>query len=354
MGIGSILSLLAIIGFIVGVIGIVFTVMAASQGRPFRGSVTLAVIGFVIGAAFAFAGTGLLEVGVTEVAVIYNPATGQLSESRGPGISLIVPGLQQYTIYPTNEQEYTISGQENDDSGAGDRSVTARSIDGQTVELDATIYFRIPPVNVNRVHQDWSTNTDGYVNFIRSVVRSVVRDAVSNFQAEEIYGARRDELQTQIEDDLRARLTERGFELSEFLLRNVTFSPEFTQAIEDKQIEQQRLEQAQTAAQRREAEARGGANAAIETARGQAEARLVEARAEAEGLRLISDQLAANPNLLQYIYIQALAPNINLALIPSNTPFLFDSSTFSELSPDFVAPTVPELVPTTTPTPEGE
>ena len=110
MGIGSILSLLAIVGFVIGIIGIVLTVMAASQGRPFRGSVSLAAIGFVMGLIFVFAGTGLLEVGVTEVAVIYNPATGQLSESRGPGISIIVPGLQQYTIYPTNEQEYTISG----------------------------------------------------------------------------------------------------------------------------------------------------------------------------------------------------------------------------------------------------
>jgi len=351
MGISGILQILALIGIFVGIIGIVFTVMAVSQGRPSRGSMTLAAAGFIMGVILLFVGTGLLEVGVTQVAVIYNPATGQLSESRGPGLSVVVPGLQQFTIYPTNEQEYTISGQENDGGNDGDRSVIARSIDGQTVELDATIYFRIPPANVNRIHQDWSTNTDGYLNFIRSVVRSVVRDAVSNFQAEEIYGVKRDELQTRIEEDLRTRLTARGFELSDFLLRNVTFSPEFTQAIEDKQIEQQRLEQAETAAQRREAEARGNANAAIETARGGAEARLVEARAEAEGLRLISDQLAANPNLLQYIYIQALAPNINLALIPSNTPFLFDSSTFAELSPDFVAPTVPELVPTPTPTP---
>lgn len=351
MGVGSILQILAVISFIVGILGIVFTVMGISQGRPFSRSLVMAAAGFIAGVLLVVAGSGLLEIGVNQVAVIYNPTTGQLSDPKGPGIHLVIPGLQQYTIYPTNEQEYTISGQESDD-GSGDRSVTARSIDGQTVDLDATIYFRIPQANVNRIHQDWSSNTDGYINFIRSVVRSVVRDAVSNFQAEEIYGERRDDLQALIEEDLQTRLTERGFELSEFLLRNVTFSPEFTQAIEDKQIEQQRLEQAQTAAQRREAEARGSANAAIETARGEAEARLVEARAEAEGLRLISEQLAANPNLLQYIYIQTLAPNINLAIIPSNSPFLFDSSTFSELSPDFVPPTVPELVPTTTP--EGE
>jgi hypothetical protein len=67
-------------------------------------------------------------------------------------------------------------------------------------------------------------------------------------------------------------------------------------------------------------------------------------------LRLISEQLAANPNLLQYIYIQALAPDIKLALIPSNSPFLFDSSTFTDLAPGFVPPAVP----TAEPSGEGE
>ncbi|NJR12678.1 prohibitin family protein [bacterium] len=222
-------------------------------------------------------------------------------------------------------------------------------MDGQEVFMDVTIIYRIPPENVNRIHQDWN-GTIFEETFIRPTVRSLVRDVVSGYQAEEIYGVKRNDLQAEIEAELSTRFTERGFELSDVLLRNISFSDAFTQAIEDKQIEEQRLQQSVTAAERREAEATGNANAAIQTARGDAEARLVQARAEAEGLRLISDQLAANPNLLQYIYIQSLGDNVSLALIPSNTPFLFDSSTFTELAPGFVAPAVPALEAT----PEGE
>ena len=232
-----------------------------------------------------------------------------------------------------------MSGNPNEGARAGNDQVAARSVDGQEVFMDVTILFRVPTENVNRIHQDWNGSSYQEV-FIRPTVRSVVRDVVSSYQAEEIYGLKRDDLQAQIEAELAAKMLDRGFELSNVLLRNISFSADFTQAIEDKQIEEQKLAQAETAAQRREAEAKGNANAAIETARGDAESRLVQARA---------DQLAANPNLLQYIYIQALAPNINLALIPSNTPFLFDSSTFAELSPDFVAPSVPELIPTPAP-----
>jgi prohibitin 2 len=255
------------------------------------------------------------------------------------------------TRYATNQQEYTMSGSANEGARSGNDQVSARSVDGQEVFMDVTILFRVPPENVNRVHQDWNGSVYQEV-FIRPTVRAVVRDVVSSYQAEEIYGLKRNDLQAQIESELSAQMAERGFELSNVLLRNISFSQEFTQAIEDKQIEEQKLQQAQTAAQRREAEAKGNANAAIETARGDAEARLVQARAEAEGLRLISDQLAANPNLLQYIYIQSLAPDIKLALIPSNSPFLFDSSTFTNLAPDFSAPSVPELLPTATP--EGQ
>lgn len=354
MGFGGFLQFIAVIGFVIGVIGIALTVVAVSQGRPVRGGISLAMIGFVLGLVFMVVSSGLLEVGVTETAVVYNTLTGELGDPRGPGIHVILPWAQQVSVYPTNQQEYTMSGLESEGAREGDDAVTGRSIDGQTVTMDVTILFSIPRDQVNRIHSDWNSTTGGYREaFIRPVVRSVVRDVVSGYQAEEIYGVRRNELQTEIENQLREQLAARGFELSYALLRNITFSPEFTQAIEDKQIEEQRLQQAATAAERRETEARGAANAVIESARGDAEARLVQARAEAEGLRLVSDQLAANPNLLQYIYIQSLGDNVSLAIIPSNSPFLFDSATFTNLSPDFVAPGVPELVPTPEPTTTG-
>jgi len=347
MGISGILQLLAVVGFVLGIIGVVLTVMAVTQGRSWRNSVTIAGIGFIVGILFSILGSGILEVGVTETAVVYNTLSGSLDAPQGPGVHIILPWYQ-ITRYQTNQQEYTMSGAANEGARSGNDQVSARSVDGQEVFMDVTILFRVPPENVNRIHQDWNGSSYQEV-FIRPTVRSVVRDVVSSYQAEEIYGLKRDDLQAQIEAELAAKMEDRGFELSNVLLRNISFSAEFTQAIEDKQIEEQKLQQAQTAAQRREAEAKGNANAAIETARGDAEARLVQARAEAEGLRLISDQLAANPNLLQYIYIQSLAPDIKLALIPSNTPFLFDSSTFTNLAPGFSAPAVPELVPTTTP-----
>jgi prohibitin 2 len=196
---------------------------------------------------------------------------------------------------------------------------------------------------VNQIHLDWSASPGGYgESLIRTQTRSVIRDVVSDFQAEEIYGIGREAMQAAIDAELRSRIEARGFFFNDLLVRNITFSEEFAQAIEDKQIAEQNLAKARTQAEQNRTEAKGRADAVIETARGDAESTLVRASANAEALRLVSEQIAANPNLLQYVYIQTLADNIKLALIPSNTPFLFNSDTFTQLEPDFVPPALPE------------
>ncbi len=50
----------------------------------------------------------------------------------------------------------------------------------------------------------------------------------------------------------------------------------------------------------------------------------IRAEGEAEALRLINEQLSGNPALLQWRYIENLADNIQIILIPSNSPYLFD------------------------------
>ena len=53
MGISGILQLLAVVGFVLGIIGVVLTVMAVSQGRTWRNSVSIAGIGFIVGILFS-------------------------------------------------------------------------------------------------------------------------------------------------------------------------------------------------------------------------------------------------------------------------------------------------------------
>ncbi|MCU0514986.1 MAG: SPFH domain-containing protein, partial [Anaerolineae bacterium] len=162
MGFSSLLQIIAMGGFVIGAIGIALVVTAVSQNKPVRGGILMSIIGFVAGVLFMIVGSGLLEVGPTQVAVIFNQVTGNLETPRRSGISVIIPGVQQVTLYPIGQQEYTMSGLAEEGSRQGNDAVEARSIDGQSVQMDVTILFRIDPATVNTIHLDWSATPGGY------------------------------------------------------------------------------------------------------------------------------------------------------------------------------------------------
>ena len=175
-------------------------------------------------------------------------------------------------------------------------------------------------------------------DFIRPTVRAVARDVVSQFEAEAIYGLEREALGGRISELVGERIAEQGLTLTALLVRQIDFNDAFAQSIEEKQIEDQKLQRARTEAERVQTEASGRADAAEQEARGRANARLIEAQAEAEALRVISDQIAANPNLIQYLYVANLSDNVSFALLPSDSPFIFNVDDFAELGADFEAP----------------
>ena len=49
---------------------------------------------------------------------------------------------------------------------------------------------------------------------------------------------------------------------------------------------------------------------------------MIEAKAEAEALQLIADVLAKYPELLNYRYIEKLAPGIDVMLVPNDNPYI--------------------------------
>jgi regulator of protease activity HflC (stomatin/prohibitin superfamily) len=223
----------------------------------------------------------------------------------------------------------------------GDDSIAARTADGQEIFVDASVIFAIDPAEVVQVHIDWQ---DRYpVELVRPQVRGIIRDQVSRYGVEEVVSTRRLEMTDGVRAALAERLTENGLILVDFILRNITFSPEYAASVEQKQIAEQQAQQAAFVVEQRRQEAeqarqvaQGQADAAVIAAEGRAEARLIEAEAEAQALELIAAALADNPDLLTYQYITKLAPGIQVMLVPNNAPYLLP---------------LPTLEPAATPTP---
>jgi regulator of protease activity HflC (stomatin/prohibitin superfamily) len=265
---------------------------------------------------------------------------GYRSQVLTPGLHWIAPYAERVQRYSISQRTYTMSGVHAEGDLQGDDAVKARTNDGQEVLIDASVIFSIDPTQVIDVHIRWQ---ERYANdLVRPQVRGIIRDQVAQFSVEEVYSTKRNELQDQTEARLQEVFAANGLLLrdNDFILRNVTFTPEYADAIERKQIAEQDAERAKflVEQQRQEAErlreeAKGEKDAVITRAEGEAEAIEIRARAEAEALRLVNQVLAENSDLLQYKYIEKLGSNVSVMLLPANSPYLFDFQSLIEQLP---------------------
>jgi regulator of protease activity HflC (stomatin/prohibitin superfamily) len=331
------------------------------RGRPIRLGVMLAIIGGAGAIILIPLNAGLVLVQPDEVGVRFR-VTGSgeaaLLEPLQPGLSWVVPFIDDVVIYQTSRQSITMadSAEAAIDQVITSNGVRAISSDGQAITVDLTVIYTVDATQINRIHRNWrDTYPDG---FVVPQTRSEVRNAISEYGAEEIYSGGRAALEAQIVDALQGKLEQEGFILTDVLIRNISFSVEFTDAIERKQIAEQEaqravflVQQAEQEAQQARVEAQGRADSAVIAAEGDAKAIIIKAEAESEALELINEVLAENPNLIQWQYINQLGDQVELIIIPSSTPFLFD---LQELLAETGADVSVEPVPTPRPAPEGE
>jgi regulator of protease activity HflC (stomatin/prohibitin superfamily) len=227
----------------------------------------------------------------------------------------------------------------------GDDSILARTADGQEVNVDASVIFAIDPTKVVTVHIEWQNRfTD---NLVRPLSRGIIRDAIAQYGIEQVVSSKRIEMTQVIRDELFKKLSENGLIMVEFILRNISFSPEYAASVEQKQIAEQLSFQAKFVVEQKKQEAeqarqvaQGQADSAVIRAKGDADARLLQAGAEAKALLLIAGALRENPDLLTYQYITKLSPGIQVMLVPNDTPYLLplpslesDSALFYETQP---------------------
>ena len=246
-----------------------------------------------------------------------------------PGLRWIIPFAETVVRYPISTQTYTMSIAPNEGENQGDDSISARTLDGQEIYVDASVIYKVDPEKVVQVHIQWQRRYDN--DLVRAQARGIIRDVISQYKVDEVVSSKRAVMTATIREGLKAKLSENGLMLVDYVLRNIAFSPEYGASIEQKQIAEQQAQQAKLVVEqkRQEAEqarqtAQGAADASVIRAKGEAQARIVEAQAEAEALRLISDALKANPDLLSYQYISKLSPTIETMLVPSDSPFILN------------------------------
>ena len=305
-------------------------VLRASRNQGVKGLSTSFLVLLVVAVVVTVVSLGLVFIQPEERGVVISALSpdGIRQEALQPGLRFVIPFAEQVRTYPIARQTYTMSVAPQEGQIYGDDSIRARTKDGQEVFVDASVIYSIDPNMVVELHINWQDRYQDEV--VRPLARGIIRDIASQYGVEEIVSSKRTEMVTLITTELEKKLGENELMLTDFILRDLHFSEQYADAVEQKQIAEQQAQQAAFVVQtkRQEAEqarqtAQGQADSAVIASQGAAEARLIQAEAEKTALLMIAEALKDKPELLTYQYITKLAPNVQAMFLPSQAPFLF-------------------------------
>jgi regulator of protease activity HflC (stomatin/prohibitin superfamily) len=158
---------------------------------------------------------------------------------------------------------------------------TAASKDLQTVNSNVALNFHLNPDKVATVYQE--VGVDYKQRIIDPTLQESVKAVSAKFTAEELI-TRRESVRDDIKVLLHSKLDPRGIIVDEFNIVNFGFSSAFNNAIEAKVT----AEQSALAAKNK-----------LEQIKFEADQRIAEARGKAEAIRVESEALRSNPQILE-------------------------------------------------------
>ena len=226
-------------------------------------------------------------------AVVFSLSKGVLEKQLDEGFHFLMPVLHRPLIYDARTQTYSLSRIQWEGEVRGNDSMETLTKDGQKVSVDMSVRFRVDPDNVWRLHQNVG---EGYVaKLIRPAAQGHTRIAIAKFPVTDVFSLKRQEIEDEMERQLRASLKENFLVVDEVLLRDIRFSATFQQSIVAKQIAQQEAQRMEYVLDKTEKEK---------------QQKVLEASGEAEAIELKGKAIATNPQVVLYEYVQRIAPNV--------------------------------------------
>jgi regulator of protease activity HflC (stomatin/prohibitin superfamily) len=309
------MSFFVLVGLAVAAFGIFLIVQGVQGNNAFIR--TAGGVAVIAGVVFALLAGSFVVVPAGRVGVVFNVLGGVSDRERNPGVQFVMPGLQQMTLLNTREQSIEFITDNNDE-------IPALSQEGLQIVSDATVRYRIEASEASSIFESIGDNVEA--TLIRPQVRSVIRNAIANYNAAEVISTQRGELQAEIVQVLTDELAANNIILLDVLLRDIRIPDSITQAIEEKQAAEQQIE---VETNRRE-QSRIAAERVVIQAEGERDAEIARAQGEAEALRLRGQAIRENPEIIQLEVAQKLAPSLQTILLPTEGNFLLDLRSLTE------------------------
>jgi regulator of protease activity HflC (stomatin/prohibitin superfamily) len=297
-----------IIAFIIGllVMGYIFTVRGRMGSGTFRSifkvSGRLILVAIVILIVIGFLAKSIVIIEAGTVGVVKR--LGAVKSELSPGMHFILPLVDQVVTYPTVKKTYEAS--ENPESSQADFPdviITALTADGQQIRLGVTARFMIQQGKAAWILQNLGTERDYVEKVVKTEIRGSGRRVPTRFASYDLYTKKSYEAQQALFDEVAPKFEQNGLILDELVLRNITFTEEYARTLEEKQIA---LENITTEKNK------------LEQEKIRKEQKIVAAEGDAKSIEIRQAALTKNPTIIQWEFVQKLAPNIQWGVLPQN------------------------------------
>eukprot|EP01083_Nonionella_stella_P095828 269141_1 len=270
---------------------------SAATRRIAGGAVALGTLGFI-------GQTALFNVDAGHRAFIFDRYKGCRVTEYDEGTHFLIPILQFPIVYDMRTRPRSIT------TMTGTRDL-------QTVNISLRVLSHPEKSHLIDIYQSIGLNWDERV--LPSIVNEVLKSVVAQYNADQLL-MMRDKISEQIRENLTERASDFHILLDDVSITHLTFSKEFTKAIEQKQVAEQIAERAKFVVLRSEQEKK---------------AAVIRAEGESEAALLISEALKDSGNgLIQLRRIEAardiagtLARGRNVTYLPGKGNVLLNLPT---------------------------
>lgn len=156
------------------------------------------------------------------VACVYDLGRGVLKKVLTPGLHFKIPFWQKAKLFNTQTLEYSISREFNpqNEKAMGDVPIAAVTSDNKKIAIEGTLLLRL---DIHQIPHIWQTIGEDFVaKIIRPTVRSRIRMVASRFEATDVIGAKRDNVEMELKNELERIFYPRGIYVENVLLSDVS------------------------------------------------------------------------------------------------------------------------------------
>jgi regulator of protease activity HflC (stomatin/prohibitin superfamily) len=227
---------------------------------------------------------------------------GAVRQELPPGLHVIVPFIDRVVIFPTLKKTYEASDTpQSSEADYPDIIVSALTSDGQQIRVGLTARFMIAPGKAAWIVQNLGTEREYVEKVVKTEIRGSGRRVPTRFAAYDLYTKKSYEAQQALFDEIAPKFEKNGLVLDEIVIRNITFTPEYAKTLEEKQIA---LENITTEKNK------------LEQEKIRKEQKIVEAEGDAKSIEIRQAALTKNPTIIQWEFVQKLAPNVQWGIMP--------------------------------------